>query len=156
MLFDYISNTFKELEPRTFASLMELYEDNYLKLRRLVPDIEAVEVGAVSRVTGAVPLFLQMIEKQKYTSTLILTHIFEQDGEQHDDPCLTVRICYDARTVEAMIDENSKKFGFKILCSQRSDFPLESRWELNKFLNKWLKYCLREGHSFNVGIKKSA
>lgn len=153
MLFDYIKNSFVDIEPRSFAGLMELYEDNYMKLRRLIPDLDSIGVGAISRVIGEVPLILEVIERQRYTSTILLTHRFINDGLKNDDPCLTVRLCHDARTAEAMIDENSRRFGYIISCKQRSDFSLESRWELNYFLNKWLKYCISQGHSFNLGEK---
>lgn len=148
MIFDRLNNTLTEIEPRTFASLMELYEDSYIKLRRLIPDIETIDVGLISIVSGSVPLMLKVISRHKFTTTVFLTHRFENNEQVYDDPGLTVNIYYDARMAEVSVDTAAEKFGIQMNCRQRTDLDIEKRWELNKFLNKWLQYCLQEGHSF--------
>lgn len=147
-MFDRLKNSFTAIEPRTFASLMELYEDSYIKIRRLIPELETIDVGLVSIVHGSVPLMLKIVSRHKFTTTVFLTHQFENEEEVYDDPGLTVNIYHDARMAEVSIDETVDKFGIELNCRQRSDLNIEKRWELNKFLNKWLHYCLHEGHSF--------
>ena len=151
MLIEKINRQMGNIETRTFESLMDIYEDNYIKIRRLVPNIEAIEPGAISRVSGAMPLFLQVIERQPYTTTFQLTYRFEgkNDTVSHD-PAMTIRVYHDARTAEAMVDQNAERFNIDIRSPQRMDVSLKARWEMNHFLNRWLQYCLSEGHSFDV------
>ncbi len=148
MIFNHYKNVLAEVEPRTFASLMELYEDSYIKLRRLIPNIQTIDVGLISIVSGGVPLMLKVLSRQKFTTTIFLSHRFENGKEVYDDPGLIVNIYHDARMAEVSVDDTIGKFGININCRQRTDLNLEKRWELNKFLNKWLQYCLNEGHCF--------
>ncbi len=148
MIFDRLNNTLTEVEPRSFASLMELYEDSYIMLRRLIPEIETIDVGLISIVPGSVPLMLQILSRHKFTTTVFLTHRFENGEQVYDDPGLTVNIYHDARMAEVSVDDAIDIFGIQLNCRQRTDLELDKRWELNKFLNKWLQYCLQEGHSF--------
>lgn len=148
MMFDYLKNKFTTVEPRTFASLMELYEDSYIKIRRLIPNTEDIDVGLMSIVHGGVPLLLKVVNRHKFTTTIFLTHRFEDGGETYDDPGLVVNIYHDARMAEVSVDDVIEKFQIELNCRQRTDLKLEKRWELNKFLNKWLRYCLQEGHKF--------
>jgi hypothetical protein len=30
-------------------------------------------------------------------------------------------------------------------------YTLDEKWVMNRFLQKWLGYCLRQGHRFNPG-----
>lgn len=147
-MFDHLKNKFTTVEPRTFASLMELYEDSYIKVRRLIPNIEDIDVGLMSIVHGGIPLLLKVVNRHKFTTTIFLTHRFEDGEEAYDDPGLVVNIYHDARMAEVSVDDVVEKFRIELNCRQRTDLKLEKRWELNKFLNKWLQYCLQEGHKF--------
>ena len=40
-------------EPRNLAGLIDIYESNYFRLMRLVPDLETLDGTVVSRVAGA-------------------------------------------------------------------------------------------------------
>lgn len=132
---------------RSFANLMELYENNYIFMRRLLPDLDRLPDQAISRVAGAVDLQLDIIERCPYTTMLTLTHLFEdQDG--FTSPDLEVRVYHDARTAEAL--PSSSLQGFKLWRRQPQPDPrsLAWRWEVNRFLFRWLRYCLAEGHGF--------
>ena len=47
------------VRARDLPALMELYELNYIQLRRLVPDLDAVQECSVSKVNAALDLFLR-------------------------------------------------------------------------------------------------
>ncbi|NIR59208.1 MAG: DUF1249 domain-containing protein [Gammaproteobacteria bacterium] len=127
-------------EPRTFAGLMELYESNYERLRRLIPEVPG-QRRRVSRIPGALDLHLEILEHHRYTTDLWLSYLFEDAGRGIAEPAVEIRLYHDARQAEALA------------CSRRhepaaSDRALESKWEINRFLNKWLGYCLSQGHRF--------
>ena len=133
----------------TFAALMEMYEENYLALRRLCPDLRELPEAAVSRVNGALDLHLELQERTRYTTTLRLTYVFEDAGEQHLRPDLRIRLFHDARQAE-VLGRYCRQSGRDLMIdSLTGQAGLGCRWRHNRFLYKWLRYCLRQGHRFH-------
>lgn len=139
-------NDILTVPARSFASLMELYENNYIFIRRLVPELDDLAVQSVSHVEGAVDLRLTVLERCPYTTTVALTHIF--DAQDATSPDLDVRIYHDARTAEVLPNASFKQFGLWEGRAQPDPRSLAWRWEVNRFLYRWLRYCLSEGHKF--------
>jgi uncharacterized protein YqiB (DUF1249 family) len=128
---------------RNFPGLMALYEENYMRLRRLVPRFDAIDGTAVSRVSGCIDLHVTIIERSRYTTTLQLTYAFRDGDDVRYEPDLRVRIQHDARTAEAMeVHMGRGRYHFD---ARRT---LQRSWERNRFLHKWLGYCLHRGHRF--------
>lgn len=122
---------------------MALYEENYIRLRNLIPRPDAVGRRAVSRVAGCIDLHLEIVELARYTTTLRLTYVFDDASGERREPDLYVRVHHDARTAEAMnVSLPRGRYRFE---AQRT---LRRSWERNRFLHKWLGYCLRRGHHF--------
>lgn len=134
---------------------MELYESNYILLRRLAPELRAMG-DAVSEVPNGVDLHLCVLELAPYTTSLSLTHYFDPGSPLRAEPNLLVRVYHDARAAEVMPDTPTERFR---LWADRQPEPksLAWRWELNRFLNRWLRYCLAEGHGFpGAGFAREA
>jgi uncharacterized protein YqiB (DUF1249 family) len=137
----------KRRTTQRLARLMELYESNYLLIRLLVPGLALLEQGDqhVSAVPGCVDLLLEVLEKEKYTTTLRLTYLFDDASRDRvEEPDLTIRIYHDARTAEAM---SGLIHGRRH--EQRRTRDLDDGWVLNRFLYKWIRYCLHRGHRFS-------
>ncbi|RUQ38111.1 MAG: DUF1249 domain-containing protein [Candidatus Competibacteraceae bacterium] len=140
--------------PGSFAALMDLYERNYIDMRRLLPDMPPPATALVSKVTGGLDLHLRVIECNRYTSDLNLTYRFrEQNGAILNEPDLHVRIYHDARQAEVMAAQLRH---YAVAFSAEADAGcstnparLRHRWQINRFLYKWLTYCLRQGHRFS-------
>jgi uncharacterized protein YqiB (DUF1249 family) len=130
-----------------FAQLMDLYEQNYLLTRLLVPDLRKLELGEhTSRAQGCLPLYLNVLEKEKYTTTLCLSYRFREKKAQYPkQPDLIVRVYHDASTAEAM-----KGLIHGQRYTRRMSRTLRESWKLNRFLYKWLRYCLHRGHLFEA------
>ncbi len=126
---------------------MELYEENYARLRRLVPGLERLRGRAVSHVQGTPSLYLETVAQARYTTTLHLTYYFEVGDGRIADPDLHIRACHDARVVEVVACGRS---GHRPLPPPaRYGAPvLDCKWESNVFLEKWLSYMLDQGHCF--------
>jgi uncharacterized protein YqiB (DUF1249 family) len=148
----------EDVDPRGFVSLMDLYENNFIRLRKLIPDLTNLPVNAVSRLPGCLSLHTTILERTKFTTTLSLTYYFEEAEQLLAEPALTVRIYHDASIVEVLTGH--LKHG-----RQRYDhIPAKAKiikWKLNRFLYKWLGYSLYLGHSFapvpascNIGLAK--
>jgi len=141
----------EDVDPRGFVSLMDLYENNYLRLRRLVPNLTKITDTAVSRLPGCLSLHVSILEHTRFTTTLRLTYYFEEGERGIEEPALTIRVYHDARQVEVLT-------GHLRHGQQRFDHipekAIQVKWKLNRFLYKWLGYCLYLGHSFD-GVQQA-
>jgi uncharacterized protein YqiB (DUF1249 family) len=135
----------EDVDPRGFVSLMDLYENNYIRLRRLIPDVSKLPDNSASRLPGCLALHMTIVERSKFTTTLCLTYYFEENSHTIAEPALTIRVYHDANQVEVLTGH--LKHG-----RQRYEhIPAKAKkikWQLNRFLYKWLGYCLYLGHSF--------
>lgn len=143
------------LRPRTsdrFASLMDLYERNYLLLRLLAPRLRSMAGEShVSQVPDAMPpglpLEIAELRHERYTSTFRLTYRlsprFAKEGRPGREPNLAIRLYHDARSCEVM----SGLLPGETLEARRTR-DLDEGHRLNAFLHRWLAYCLRQGHGF--------
>lgn len=128
---------------------MDIYEQNYIRLRRLIPDFGKIGAKAVSTAPGAVDLHYECLQRSRYTTVFSLTYKFETL-----EPNLEIRVYHDARVAEVLacnvrMEETHRDDRLRGSSLFRCDLQnLQSRWRLNRFLNKWLHYCLKQGHLF--------
>lgn len=144
-------------EPtRNLAALIALYESNYIRLMRLVPELHAMEGTTVSRVTDALDLYLTVLERSKYTTLIALTYQFEDGAEVFAEPNARIRVYHDVRAVE-VLSQIRRRRTHSIRRWRRRHMPeLDRKWELNRFLHKWLGFCQRQGHMFLHCISPTA
>ena len=137
-------------QPRTLASLMELQDSSFRRLLRLAPCLREMRGDFISRVAGALDLHLSVIERFKYTTTILLTYQFAAGAGPLMEPNITIRLYHDARLAEVVSDARRHRSRNTHQCRRRAGPPseLERKWEQNRFLQKWLGYCLRQGHLF--------
>ncbi len=134
------------VKPRSFVGLMALYESNYLRLLRVLPELEQLDGCFRSRVAGDCDLHLEVLERCRYTVTLSLTYHLKTDDGLILDPDITVRAYLDGRLAEAMMVGNRQRHMVlrKFLDEHRRELDL--RWRRNIVLNKWLEYLSDQGH----------
>ena len=139
--------------PGSFSALMDLYECNYIQMRRLLPVIPPVPTIRVSQASGSPDLHLRIIERCRYTSELGLAcWLHHEGGLSIAEPDVRIRVYHDARQAEVV----AAHFQHPVLRpAHRADAThmgmagLGQRWHLNRFLYKWLNYCLGQGHRFS-------
>jgi uncharacterized protein len=140
------------LNPRrvTFAALMELYENNYLRLRRLCPDLDAMDGEQVSGAPGASDLHLCVLERTPYTTRFRLSYEFGEGGRLRRQPDMTIRMFHDARQAE-VVGRFCRRRGEDLTIDALAGVSgLACRWRHNRFLFKWLGFCLTQGHQFRI------
>lgn len=137
----------RHLRPKTsgrFASLMDLYEQNYMLSRVLIPELRDMEGGVYrSLVPGCMTLELDQVVNAKYTSTFNLTYRFSSELRHAREPDLMIRLYHDARTCEVMSGLLSSRVE-----EDRRVRDMGDGYRLNRFVGKWLSYCGMQGHSF--------
>jgi uncharacterized protein YqiB (DUF1249 family) len=138
--------------PGSFSGLMTIYESNYIRLRQLLPDVEALTGARISCTSRDCDLHVCVLDQQAYTTTLKLTYEFpDADGAVVLDPDLTIRVYHDARLAEAMaVCAEHRHEKLKELARTHSRRELGRRWQSNMMLNKWLDYLQDMGHSLTA------
>jgi uncharacterized protein len=131
------------------GALIELYEASYTRLLRLAPDVDQLEGTVVSQVAGALELYLTVLERHKYTTTVNLTYRFHTpEGEAFLEPNARLCVYHDVRSVE-LLGHSRRRRVRGLQPWRRGRMPeVERKWEMNRFLLKWLKFCTHQGHMF--------
>jgi uncharacterized protein YqiB (DUF1249 family) len=133
---------FKELgRQRRLASLMSLYERNYLLLKRIIPDLRKLAGALESHSERDETLHLEVVEHTRYTSVLRLTYMIPIAGNPSAVPNLKVRLYHDAQVAEVL------DFGGMAASGPGPDSLLR-RWTENLLLEKWLNFVDENGHEF--------
>lgn len=135
-------------QPRTLSSLMELYDSNYRRLSRLAPELHVMDNSYVSRVAGALDLHLEVLERCRYTTTILLTYRFSSAAGVLLEPNVKVRLYHDARLAEAMSDARRHRPRISRCWRRGRLTELQKKWDQNRFLQRWLGYCQSQGHLF--------
>ena len=130
---------------QTLSSLIDLYESNYYRLLRLVPELRCMDGTVVSRVAGALDLYLTVHEQQRYTTTLSLTYQFHDELQ----PNAGIVVYHDVNAAELISFSRRRRPRAAGRTWRRRPMPdLDRKWETNRFLQRWLGFCHRQGHLF--------
>lgn len=136
--------TLRPIHP--LRTLQDLCESNYRKLRRLIPDLAAVDDHAVAYQGNRPALYLKLLNRSPYTVLLELSYCFQPDDAVPSfEPALLLRVYLDAGMVEVIADYERPQLRFNRLVDHE---VLEHKWQMNYFLDKWLDHCLQRGYCF--------
>jgi hypothetical protein len=157
MILSMIKTTYAVMTPpspkvRSFAALMELYELNFILMRRLMPNmVNLAGVQIFCGSGGGLPLYIEVLEQDRFTTVLRMLYrlpSFEAEGQVSEAPDMQVRIYHDARVAEAV---SGRLRGRDCVAQGRTgERCLDVRWRLNRFLYKWLRYLLHRQYRLVV------
>jgi len=134
---------------RGFGELMSLYDDNYIRFKQLVKQLDELEGESRSIRFDDVTLHLQILQRSRYTTTVLLTYLLNvDDGQPIRTPDLKIRIYHDAHQAEVMSCCRNDPDTFHWLEKSACQSTMQWRWRMNQFLQKWLNHCLKYGHGF--------
>jgi uncharacterized protein YqiB (DUF1249 family) len=147
-MFASVNSPLRFRETPDLPALIELYESNYVRLMRLAPELEAMQGTAMSRVAGALDLYLSVDERFKYTTSILLTYRFDHDQEIELEPRCRICVYHDVRAAE-VVSHYRRRRTRRVHGWHRGQMPeVQRRWSMNRFLNKWLRFCTHQGHLF--------
>ena len=148
MISDHLCTVSWRARPRSFVSLMTLYESNFIRFGWLVPDLRRISGSMRSVVAGEPELELSVVEQCRYTTTLGMSYLFDDAGGLLRDPELEIRVYHDARLAEARATSVEPAHPQLRRLSRSLPRDNDRRWSCNMLLNKWLEYCAGTGHRF--------
>jgi len=156
MLEDALTVVSWRSKPRSFVSLMGLYESNFIRLGWLIEDLPALEGSHRSRVAEDCELLLTVEERAAYTVMLNLTYLWPAASPEDQAfalPDMRLRVYHDARLAEAHSWATSHGHQTLRHLRDRAERELDQRWARNVMLNKWLEYCVERGHRFSPATR---
>ena len=143
-----------------FRALMALYEDNYVRFGQLARGLDGVGDTSVSKRLREVDLCLRVLERGRYTTTVSLTYRFQSGGGERmgetgetgekplSAPDMKIKLYHDSRQAEVLSCHPGDARRFRWLRRSSCRSTIQWRWRMNRFLFKWLNYCLKSGHGF--------
>ena len=134
------------VRPKSFVGLMSLYESNFLRLQRLIPELERLDGYYRSSVPGDCDLHVEILDRSRYTITLSLSYFFEENGARIADPDMQVRVYLDGQLAESTAFKGEHRHAHLRRLSRAHRDELDKRWKRNIVLNKWLDYLMEQGH----------
>ncbi|ACE85341.1 DUF1249 domain-containing protein [Cellvibrio japonicus] len=125
-------------------------EANYYRIQKLLAGMQSDDYRfMVSRGSTQWLHHIQVIERSRYTTTLVLTLQSSQASEWLKMPRLTVRIYLDACLAEVLAWEGHKRLRPRYHYPNPAMYQTDEKLQINQFLGEWLKLCLEEGHSLD-------
>lgn len=121
--------------------LMWFYDINYGRMLELLKDLPEGANTAVAKGQGdAPPLYVKRIDSDRYTSTWLLTHQFDEAGKPVADPDIQVRLYHDSRqAVTHSCGKHTHLNMLRVIDTEHGS-SFERRWSMNVLLYKWLEY----------------
>lgn len=126
--------------------LVELCEENYRYLRKLLPELQTMRGCYCSNGDEHADLFLEVTEHSRYTSLVHLTYYFDHDHGREPEPDVLLRVYHDSQQVE-VIDLKQSSLPVQSLYEAPG---LLNKWQVNLFVAKWLAFCVYQGHHFTA------
>jgi uncharacterized protein YqiB (DUF1249 family) len=136
--------------------LEQIYESNYQKLFRLIPDLLIFKESAIGIAPLNTMLHLEIIERTPYTLTLELSHCFDKNSDDFFAPAVKIRVYLDAHLAEVLSDHVRTGVAQVIKDPGLSREIMNYKWRLNYFLQKWLDHCLKKDYLFGAKIQALA
>jgi len=146
MLLDYQLVPQSIAKPKSFIGLMSLYESNFLRLLQLIPELDRLDGYYRSRVAGDCDLHVEILERSRYTVTLSLSYFFYEGQTRVADPDLQIRAYLDGRLAEALSFRGTHQHAELRRLSRAHRDELDTRWQRNIVLHKWLEFLRDQGH----------
>lgn len=125
---------------------------NYIRLVKLLGDIEAGESREVELVNGGRrlgALCLELRERAPYTSII---HVSQQGvlDELIETPRMRVHLYHDVRMAEVTDFQRQRHFHGRYRYPNTRMHQPDEKLQLNRFLGEWLEHGLAHGHSLDL------
>ncbi|MRV75475.1 DUF1249 domain-containing protein [Duganella sp. FT92W] len=126
---------------------MDIYQQNYLRLLQLLPDLRDMSGPARLVALGHTDVNVDVIERHPHRLVLRMSHYLQRlHGAAIPDPDMTVEVYLLAETAGVLT--YSDCFGSrKVFCPELMAFSPLAKAELNNFLEQWLTKLIAEGRN---------
>lgn len=128
----------KKLDVRACHTI---YEHNYQRLMKLLPQVRQVAEGDQFGLEGSEALAAEVVESHRYTTVLRMSHGVPLP-EPVPVPEMTVRLYHDACVAEVTAYQRSSRFRVKYEYPNAEMHQVREKGRVNEFLGEWLEHLL--------------
>ncbi|WP_432697461.1 DUF1249 domain-containing protein [Marinobacterium sp. YM272] len=123
-------------------------EANYARLLKLLPDLDTQDQREyqISWQGRSAVVRLQVEERFRYTSTVMVSQQMESDSRWLDAPQLLVRLYHDAGMAEVICIRQRRQLSGRYPYPNPQMHQPDEKAQLNDFLGECLSQCLSHGH----------
>ncbi|WP_151705215.1 DUF1249 domain-containing protein [Nitrincola alkalilacustris] len=120
---------------------------NYARIMKLLPDFESCDEREfrVGIVQQQAVVRIEIDERFRYTSTLLLSYVHESDSRWLEAPQLIVRLYHDARMAEVICLKRRRQLSGVYPYPNGEMHQPDEKQQLNQYLGEWLNLCLDHG-----------
>jgi uncharacterized protein YqiB (DUF1249 family) len=139
-----------KLLPGRFVWLMDLYEENYLRLERIFGTSRLVPDRYLSSVGDGLDVVLEVLDRQAHTTEIRLSYALVDPATGLATPSAVLRVYRDARLAEATHCLPGRQLVDVLGAHAAPKRVLDHRMRMNSFLSRWLDYLAEHGHSWHT------
>ena len=128
--------------------LIKLYEINYLKLHKILPNILNKNNASFGLPEGesSSSVSINVLKESKYTSKLIVCQSNFSISSM-EDMIMEVAIYNDLKMVEVRRFNGKHQFWSRNVFPNKNMLSKDEKYQWNKYLSEWLTFVTREGLS---------
>lgn len=125
---------------------MNIYQNNYQKILKIIPGVFELEEFLKLSAPGAKDLNVHIMHRQHSRLVIALSHYYKHSsGDLMPDPDMAIALYSETQTVEVLTYEDC--FGYRKVYSDDGMAVSPSiKKELNSFLGQWLSNLLKQGY----------
>jgi uncharacterized protein YqiB (DUF1249 family) len=142
-----VLETRPQLLPGRVAYLMGLYAENYHRLTRMFAPQELVAGCYMSSVDDGLDVYMEIVERHRYTLELHLTYCMTDAHTGAPAPSAWLRMYRDAHVAEATHCHPGQRLWRELGPFPPAQTVFQQRMRMASFLNRWLEYLGEQGHS---------
>jgi len=125
----------------SFTVLMQMYAVNFKYLNLLFDTHNLEHDFVLKSYETTAHIYISNITNNRYSTTFTMSYIFAEPQEQI--PNVKIKLYKDTRQAEVLSVVNFHQIkSFHTLTRFDKLTNINAKWELNNFLNRWLRYCL--------------
>jgi hypothetical protein len=142
----YNSNSLRK--KTRLNDLIKLYEINYLKFNKILPNILRKNSASFSLPEGekSSAVNIKVLKESKYTSKLIVCQTNFSINNM-EDMIMEVAIYHDLKMIEVRRFNGKHQFWARNVFPNKNMLSKDEKYQWNKYLSEWLSFVAREGLS---------
>ena len=128
------------------SDLLNLYELNYLKLQKLLPNISIDGETSFSLPEGKKnsKVIINILKESKFTSRMLVSQN-NFSIETIENLIMEIAIYHDLRMIEVIRFNGKHQFWSRNSFPNKNMLSKDEKFQWNKYLSEWLEFSKREG-----------
>ena len=137
-----MSHTILNLNYKATTTPAGLYEANYRRLDRLIPELRALPLNKTIDLPTS-KLSIGILQQYKYTSVLALKQSLLTTNEQFSFINMELRMCHDARLLEVIGYQGKNPVQSAVKYPNKHMLQLDEKKQLNLLLKDILEHAIK-------------